>query len=729
MANMGAKTTRFERTLGGANKVADRGAGLITGFGAATAVAGSAAAMGFHTLVGASDAVDDSLAKFSSIVSDKGEVSRARESALAWSKAHRDTAVNFLDTSYMMASAGLQGEAAIEGTRAALQVATATMGDGVTAGGLIATLYNNVADKAANAKTEIERLGDVVTKTQQTFQFANLGQLNEGLKYGIPSALQFGIEIEELSAVIGVLNNKGLQGSMAGTAFGASMRSMQKASKALRFDIAQTAAGGVDFTGTVQNIEKRFGRLGDMTDETKQKFALAFGDEGWRGLSLLLANTDDLSKGLAQVKDNAGATARAAAEIESKGSARWTILGNRITALKVGLGDALAPAAEKALGAFGRLVGIGDEWLSTNQALLSQKLGEKITEWTPIVESFGKGMKDAFNDAKPTIEAVGSALSGVFGEGAGGARTQAYELGNNIATAAVRFGEFWLVTKAVTAATAVWSFVAGAARTAMIALEGIVWAAKTAWFWYNVWTKAGTASTIAMAGAGVIAQGSLMATRVSAFAAAGGFKALAGAAGLATVAYLAYAAVQEQNDALKKETGGKGILDVGWEWATTDKGLKEIADENLDRQAKEEARAAGRLPGVTGATAQSDLSKLSSLAALGNIDALTRQLEALDKASGQLPPGMSQTPVEAAGSGSAGLAGLGMPVAAPVSNDPAVVSLKEDSSARLSQDLSNAVKGAVKGAIVIKLKDPGKTVSGIDTEGSDIMSIDPSGSF
>jgi hypothetical protein len=88
---------------------------------------------------------------------------------------------------------------------------------------------------------------------------------------------------------------------------------------------------------------------------------------------------------------------------------------------------------------------------------------------------------------------------------------------------------------------------------------------------------------------------------------------------------------------------------------------------------------------------------------------------------------MRQTPVEAAGSGSGGLAG--MPVAAPTSKDPAVVSLKEDSSARLSQDLGNAVKGAVRGAIVIKLKDPGKNVSSVETEGSDIMSIDPSGSF
>lgn len=83
-------------------------------------------------------------------------------------------------------------------------------------------------------------------------------------------------------------------------------------------------------------------------------------------------------------------------------------------------------------------------------------------------------------------------------------------------------------------------------------------------------------------------------------AASGGALKFAGAAGLAAVAvYAAY----DQNESLKKETGGKGILDVGWEWATTDKGLKEIADENLDRQAKAEAAARGWMGSGSSATA------------------------------------------------------------------------------------------------------------------------------
>src|SRR6185503_14688695 len=133
-----------------------------------------------------------------------------------WSKAHRDSATEFLDSTYMMLSAGLNEKAAIEATRVGMTVATATFGNGADAASLLATVYNNMGDKTRDVSTEMTRLGDMLTKTQQTFQFANLDQLNEGLKYGIPTALQFGMQIDELSTIIGELNNAGLQGSLAG---------------------------------------------------------------------------------------------------------------------------------------------------------------------------------------------------------------------------------------------------------------------------------------------------------------------------------------------------------------------------------------------------------------------------------------------------------------------------------------------------------------------------------
>lgn len=169
-----------------------------------------------------------------------------------------------------------------------------------------------------------------------------------------------------------------------------------------------------------------------------------------------------------------------------------------------------------------------------------------------------------------------------------------------------------------------------------------------------------------------------------------------------------------------------------WGAITEGKGFATQVDEKMNREAKqrreeEDRKKNGPAQALdTGAsTGGMDINQLNSLAAAGNFDALSKQLAALDKASGQLPPSTGPMPVDAAGVPIA----AGMPVAAPASKDPPVVSLKEDSSARLSQDLGNAVKGAVKGAITIEIKDKGKNVSSVETNGSDVMSIDPSGSF
>lgn len=86
------------------------------------------------------------------------------------------------------------------------------------------------------------------------------------------------------------------------------------------------------------------------------------------------------------------------------------------------------------------------------------------------------------------------------------------------------------------------------------------------------------------------------------FSGGGGFTGARGvlnSTAMAVIAPMAAAAAidaaRDQNASLTKETGGKGILDVGWEWITTNKGLKQIADENLDQQAKQRAVDEGRV--------------------------------------------------------------------------------------------------------------------------------------
>ena len=264
-----------------------------------------------------------------------------QKSAIEWSKKHRDSAAQYIQTTYQMASAGLNDVQAIAATETAMRTARATMGDSAEAAGLIAVAYNNMGDKSKDAQKEIGKLGDIITKTQQAFQIKNLNQLSEGLKYAIPTALQFGQSFEEINVAVGALNNAGLTGGQAGTAYAAAMGQMNKASSELGFEIARSASGGIDFIATLENINNTYGSFKDMAPEVQEAFKAAFGDEGLRTISLLAGKTADMRKQMDAVHGSLGAAAEAQGIMESSQSSKMQIAANKLNAVKINFAEKL----------------------------------------------------------------------------------------------------------------------------------------------------------------------------------------------------------------------------------------------------------------------------------------------------------------------------------------------------------------------------------------------------
>ena len=296
--------------------------------------------------------VNDSLAALSTVTtSTMGDMTKSmnltKKAAIDWEKNHRELAEQFIGTSYMMASAGLNDVQSVYGTQTALRVATATFGDHAEAANLIATAYNNMGDKNANVQREMGKLGDMITKTQQTFQFANLNQLSEGLKYAMPAAIQARMEFAEVNAVIGQLNNAGLQGSMAGTAFAATMRQMNKASSELGFTIARNQDGSISFIGTLENIRNKYGDLSRASPAVQMAFQKAFGEEGLRSIVLLNKQTDIMKDNLDKVRNSSGAAALAQAQIEGTETNDYQITMNNLRSLRREAGEELLPTIKE----------------------------------------------------------------------------------------------------------------------------------------------------------------------------------------------------------------------------------------------------------------------------------------------------------------------------------------------------------------------------------------------
>jgi TP901 family phage tail tape measure protein len=460
-------------SLKNAQSMIDRGQGWaesgknISIAGAMASESGRQMVNSLRSLTGPTQEINDAMASLGTVTtSTMGSIEKSmaasRKAAVNWSKKHANSAAKFVRTTYMMASAGLNDVQALEATKTAMTVATATMGDAGEAANLVAVLYNNMGDKTKNVRSEMTRLGDTLTRTQQYFQFKNLGQLTEGLTYAVPSALQFGQSIEEVNTVLGMLNNAGLQGSQAGTAYAASMRTMIKASGDLHFALGRNQKGGISFIKTIENIRKRYGDFNKMSDRTKMAFQKAFGDEGLRAISLLMSKTDGLNTALKAVTNSAGAAAKAQKKMESASpSKQFQIFRQKIDAVKDSFAVNLLPSIIKTLPVISKLIEKVGTFAEKHPGIVKIGLGifalgaAALTVFGPVLSLVG-AVKMLGGNGLQLIGSIGKGLKYLQKIATSGKIVGAFKL---IGSVSRTVGSV-IVRALMGAASSVWSFTA-----------------------------------------------------------------------------------------------------------------------------------------------------------------------------------------------------------------------------------------------------------------------------
>ncbi len=222
-------------------------------------------------------------------------VGRAMKHARSFSRNSLASDKEVLDIEYALNSAGLSEEVAREGTELVHKLAKITKGAPEQVGEIIGVTFNNMADGMdGSTKEKMDRIGNILAKTQMKFQIRDFGQLGESMKYAAASAVAAKVPLAQTAAVIGLLNSAGLQGSMAGTAFSSVLKNMSKASDELGFSIVRGNDGQMDMIATLEE-------LGEATDgmdidERNDMLQEQFGDEGKRGIIPLLEKLAELKE-------------------------------------------------------------------------------------------------------------------------------------------------------------------------------------------------------------------------------------------------------------------------------------------------------------------------------------------------------------------------------------------------------------------------------------------------
>lgn len=314
----------------------------------------SGAVYGASRLIGQAADFETAEVRLSTVVNTtdlEKSLKESRRHALNYSRQNLSSETEVLDIEYALDSAGLDATAARLGSEVVAKVAKVTKGQAEGVGEVVATVFNNLGSRLeGDAGQRLNRIGELLTKTQFKFQIRDFSQLGESMKMATPALVQYNTNLSQGLALIGQLNTSGLQGTMAGTALAATYRNLSKASQEFGFEIAKDSQGGLDFIQTLENLSEAIGGFDNMDQDTNDRLQKAFGEEGIRAVTLLGAKLGDLRAAQKDVEEGSkGLVDKSYQRFLDSTSGQLTLFGNNVRFVGLAFAGTLLPAVNAVL--------------------------------------------------------------------------------------------------------------------------------------------------------------------------------------------------------------------------------------------------------------------------------------------------------------------------------------------------------------------------------------------
>lgn len=223
---------------------------------AGTALASAFAVDSVRTMGNFQEALSDVQAKTNGTRKEIDMLSVSMRNA---AKMTKFTAAQTAEAGSFLAMAGLNIKEINGALQPTLDLAAATK----TSVQSTADFMTNIMKGLGMTTEELTRAADVLSVTTANSN-TNLTDLATAMSYAAPSARAMGMSIEETSALIGVMANAGIKGSVAGTALRASFGYL-----ANQGNLTEAALAGM--TGGMTNQQKVLKRLGVHTMDTTGK--------------------------------------------------------------------------------------------------------------------------------------------------------------------------------------------------------------------------------------------------------------------------------------------------------------------------------------------------------------------------------------------------------------------------------------------------------------------------
>nr|DAH78259.1 MAG TPA: minor tail protein [Caudoviricetes sp.] len=315
-----------------------------------------------------------------------------------------------------LARAGWKTGEIMDGIGPVLSFATANAIDLGSAAGIVSDGLSQFGLKAKDTTM----FTDVLSATAAAAN-TDIGLLGETFKYVGPVAGSLGYKLQDVSVAIGLMANKGIKGSQAGTSLRSAMTRLAnptgdsaKAMKKLGISLTDSTGKVKPFTTLMQDLRGKFSKLNDA--QKAQYASTIFGQEAMSGmLAVVNASPEEFNKMTKSIADSNGQTQKMADTMDGG-------LGGAIASVKsawegflIYLGKLQDTAITRALN--GIATGIRNIPVAIELVKNSFNKLFAVIKSNPIVKSFIEPMKifkQSLNEGMSVSESFHQALSDLF---------------------------------------------------------------------------------------------------------------------------------------------------------------------------------------------------------------------------------------------------------------------------------------------------------------------------
>lgn len=241
--------------------------------------------------------------------------------------------------------------------------------------GRTADITSNILSGFSLKAAEADRVADVLAETA-TSTNTNIEQMGDAMKYAAPIAKTLGVTLEETSAMVGMMANAGLQGSLGGTALRSALTRMSSNKQALDH-LHELGVKTRDLKGNMLSVPEIMKNIAEKTKnmgtaERAAAYSMIFGREAVSGMAKVIESAADgsLDKMIDQLNNCEGAANTMAERMNDNLKGAMYRLSSAVESVAIDIGNGLLPTLADGADRLAVFIGKASEFAGKHPQLI-----------------------------------------------------------------------------------------------------------------------------------------------------------------------------------------------------------------------------------------------------------------------------------------------------------------------------------------------------------------------